>query len=321
MSTDAAFRLVGWIRFQHGNNDVGISILSNGTNAVFVPETDKKLSIIDFHQFYNEQGYRIDRDLPPAWQQKAYQKGDRVPVPFRINGTTHIIDSGSEADFLSVYGLHLPNEVIEDIAKILRSAEEDEYHPVQMTRPETTRFYRGVGIGTFDHRRDARIDGFIARNPTVERSPHLIVQHIMGRTNSPFISLVRSYAVAEDYARDSSRVFPSRENPGYVYEIDLHDSSEVTLVEPIQEIVFGFSPLTMPFHTGGMDLLKAVVDPVNYATILNAPERHVPGATVAPRPPQVPYELAALIRVLRDTEVLAVGMIPAKFVLSRYQVY
>jgi hypothetical protein len=114
--------------------------------------------------------------------------------------------------------------------------------------------YKGIGVGTYQHALEARVYGFVARYPALMASVSAMVEHItLGNTASPFISLVRSYAVAEEYAINSSRIVPSATTPAYVYEIVLTDPLPPTLIiiDPLIELASVLSSADVPYHSGG----------------------------------------------------------------------
>ncbi|SUS07829.1 hypothetical protein DF3PA_160005 [Candidatus Defluviicoccus seviourii] len=62
-------------------------------------------------------------------------------------------------------------------------------------------FYRGAGVGTCWHQRDARRDGFVARRPGQTASKDQLIKHIArGTVDTPYVSLTRSYGIALTYA-------------------------------------------------------------------------------------------------------------------------
>jgi len=101
-------------------------------------------------------------------------------------------------------------------------------------------FYRGAGIGTYWHRRNAQIEGFLAHRPAESHSTYLLLRHVQNGPNvGPYISLTRSYEVAEAYAI-MGRQIPTGAEPAFVYEIvcDVNDrdSRAVELVDPVIEL-------------------------------------------------------------------------------------
>ncbi len=88
-----------------------------------------------------------------------------------------------------------------------------------------THFYKGVGVGTFLHPHDLRISGITPAKPTANFDLAAVTQHVSrGVIMSPCISVTRSYAVAEDYARNAATSPPTRVAPAYVYVIDVPDA-------------------------------------------------------------------------------------------------
>jgi hypothetical protein len=59
------YRLTGWLRLVPGDC-VGIAVFTDGSNMQFLPETDDRLRILEFNAFFNEEGYAIERRLPPG---------------------------------------------------------------------------------------------------------------------------------------------------------------------------------------------------------------------------------------------------------------
>lgn len=186
-------------------------------------------------------------------------------------------------------------------------------------------FYRGAGVGTFWHQRDARISGFQAWNPGAAPSPYSVIRHIVtGTVASPFISLTRSFGVARTYALAGARE-STEECPGYVYEIEIDGSAEfVNLIDPLQRIA-GSLPDPIESHSyhhdGSPDFILGIVSPDRFVDVLRAPYPQPPpeGGTV--RPPKLSAELEAMVRVLRDAEVLAVRSIPAICIRGRFKVW
>jgi hypothetical protein len=180
------------------------------------------------------------------------------------------------------------------------------------------RLYRGVGVGTYWHAIDARVTGFTARNPALPSSVPAMIAHISHASPlTPYISFVRSYAVAETYARDAGRQFPSKETPGYIYAVDISESAEFLLIDPIVPLACNLSSLREPYHTGNQKLLHGILNPVVFGADLVSPI----GGPMTTSRPQISPELEALIYVLRDTEVLAIGNVPAAAVIDRYPVF
>lgn len=91
------------------------------------------------------------------------------------------------------------------------------------------------------------------------------------------------------------------------------------LIDPIVNMV---KDLPDPFdnlsyqHDGEPDFLKGIVDGAIAGYLSVFP----PGSGATPRQPILTEQLEALVRALRDAEILALGNIPASVVRNRYHV-
>jgi hypothetical protein len=189
------------------------------------------------------------------------------------------------------------------------------------------RFYKGVGVGTYLHGIDLQVRGIAPRAPGTPYSVDAVMEHIARATTvSPCISLTRSYGVAEDYARHASRLFPTASSPAFVYEIDISDPppSGVSVIDPVFEVMRPFSsPLGILsyHHDGDMNFLLGVVDPVHMGSYVSSPIRTPPGSVPTPRAANLTIVLEAVVRSLRDSEVIVVGSLPGACVIARYDVF
>lgn len=187
-------------------------------------------------------------------------------------------------------------------------------------------FYRGAGLATYWHARDARIQGFQAWTPSKDPTLLGVMHHIVrGTIVSPYISMTRSYGIAFDYATKNSRSKPTKDKPAFVYEVEIDErDSNVNLIDPVT-VIASFNPAPYEHysyhHDGGRDFLHGVVDPQRFARILNKPYRQPPPHGGTPRPPLLTIELEAMVRALRDAEILAVSYIPRSCVVERYAVW
>ncbi len=187
-------------------------------------------------------------------------------------------------------------------------------------------YFKGVAPGTHLHTMDLRLIGLAPRSPGSTPDTRTLVGHIAhGTTLSSFISLTTSYGVAEQYAL-AGRTAPTASNPGHVYEIELFDPLPrgLTVVDPTCEVSTstGNHWLSVAYHhDGDQEFLLGLVDPSSMASMLVKPARNPPGSGRTPRAPGVPIELEALVRALRDSEVLVTGNIPRSCFVNRYDVY
>jgi hypothetical protein len=109
-----------------------------------------------------------------------------------------------------------------------------------------------------------------------------------------------------------------------VYEIEILDDKTVRYVDPIIEIAHSLpGVLQSPTyrHDGSQAFLLGVVDPVKNLNDLQQPCVFPPGTAGTPRAANLSLELEALVRALRDSEVMINGNVPASLVRNRYSVY
>jgi hypothetical protein len=189
-----------------------------------------------------------------------------------------------------------------------------------------TLFYKGVGCGTYLHGTDLRITGIAPRNPGATFNVSTVMNHIArGTTTSPHISLTKSYGVAEQYARNASRIQPTVSNPAYVYEIDIPDppAGMVQVLDPVFFVAsHNQNPLSSPsyHHDGTQSFLLGVVEPsvtAIWPPILLRPPGMAGGVS---RPPNLSVELETMVFALRDSEVLVVGNLPRAYVVNRFDI-
>jgi hypothetical protein len=128
------YRLTGWLRLVPGDC-VGIAVFTDGSNMQFLPETDDRLRILEFHAFFNEEGYAIERRLPPGADVAAYSVGSGVPIPFAECGVTIIADSeGGSGAFLA--GQDRGHPTVKAVAEIIEKAETGAFEREGFAREE-----------------------------------------------------------------------------------------------------------------------------------------------------------------------------------------
>jgi hypothetical protein len=128
------YRLAGWLRLVP-NDCVGIAVFADGSNMQFLPETDDRLRISGFHPFFNEEGYIIERRLPPGADAAAYSVGSGVPIPFAKDGVTIIADSeGGSSAFLK--GQDRRDPTVKSVAEIIEKAEAGVFEREGLARKE-----------------------------------------------------------------------------------------------------------------------------------------------------------------------------------------
>jgi len=185
-------------------------------------------------------------------------------------------------------------------------------------------FYRGAAPGTYWNSNDARTSGFPPRNSGITASPDRIIQHIYnGLTDSPYVSLTRSYSVALHYALEAGTSQPTKLAPGFVYELEITDASGVQLIDPVKEIAAGAPPplSAVPYQHDGHQTVVLGVASALLAGFLRRPI--IQPGTVSPmaRSATISAHLRGLVAALRDAEILAIGTIPRNCVVNRYDVY
>lgn len=176
--------------------------------------------------------------------------------------------------------------------------------------------YKGAGFGRYYCENDARLLGMEARSPDRPRSGDLLVRHIVdGTEGSPFLSLTKSYSVALSYARIGKRL-ATEHDPAVVYEITV-EPGQLQLIDPVIEIAKKWQEEPGYHHSGSPLTLLGLVDPAHEHWLQYPVPNPPPGG--APRQgPRVPRELTAMVRAIRDAEILVVGSIPKKYITDRF---
>lgn len=189
-------------------------------------------------------------------------------------------------------------------------------------------FYRGAGIGTYWHTHDARLEGFIAHSPGAPRSLGTQIGHIKnGTTTSPYISLTRSYSVALTYAVYCGQEQPDEDKPAFVYEIELTKPlpTGLDIFDPAYDILAkcgAKDPLADHTyqHDGFPDFIAGVIDRTMRERLTKHIAHPPPGIATA-RSASLSESLEAVVRAIRDAELLAVGTIPTNCIICRYEVH
>jgi hypothetical protein len=188
-------------------------------------------------------------------------------------------------------------------------------------------FYKGAGVETYWHERDARVLGFSAAEPALAPTINGLMLHVArGSVRSPYVSLTRSFGVAWDYAVNGGRVAATQDRPGYIYEIELDAPLPpgLTLLDPVVEVAKNTpDPLhPIPYqHEGSKGFLLGVVDPVRMGRYLKQRCIQPPPGGGTPQTPHISQHLETLVRALRDAEVLAIGTIPRAQIRDRINVF
>src|ERR1051326_30419 len=184
-------------------------------------------------------------------------------------------------------------------------------------------FYRGVGLGKFHHSTDPRSTGFSSHRPGLGHSLSTLIEHIKdGATDSPYVSLTRSYSVAWTYAIYTGIDPPTERTPAYVFEVEVNSPCPpgVVVFDPVREIVTSLpGPLSgMAYqHDGFPDFLLGVVDPKTMGHLLSKHVMQPPPGGATRRSAHLSPELETIVRALRDSEILVCGTIPVSCIKRR----
>lgn len=178
-------------------------------------------------------------------------------------------------------------------------------------------------MGTYYYDRDARLEGLVARMPMADATDEQMIGHIArGTTNSPFVSLTRSYGVAKGYAL-ACRKAHTLNKIGFIYVLEIDKRSMIELLDPVKQVgrVLG-NPYAEPsyHHDGAQGFLLGVADPLRHWDEKTRQIDHPPPGEGTPRPANLHKHFETLVRSLRDAEILAVRAIPKKHVVDRVEV-
>lgn len=157
-----------------------------------------------------------------------------------------------------------------------------------------------------------------ARNATA------VINHVLFQlvVYSPYVSLTRSFEVAETYAKYNGKRIPTSADPAFVYQFEIDNSSHVELVDPVKVISDTFGTLfaaNFYQHDGAPDVLLGLVDRPNFGHVLTRPIR-TPGGAIG-RAPNISNDLHTVVRALRDAEVLACDLIPRACILHKLPIF
>jgi hypothetical protein len=159
--------------------------------------------------------------------------------------------------------------------------------------------------------------------PVADATIGQLIGHVArGTTNSPYISLTRSFGVARNYALLCRTPYVYHKK-GFVYVVELDKRSEIELRDPVKEIG---RLLNKPYdepsyhHDGSQNFLLGVSNPVSHGRDLSQPISQPPPGEGTPRPANLHPHFETIVRSLRDAEILALRAVPRKFILDRFEV-
>src|SRR5262249_34512879 len=157
--------------------------------------------------------------------------------------------------------------------------------------------------------------GFTPHSPGALPSNLALMNHIAcASIRSPYISFSRSFGVARTYAFVGPHGAATNARPGYVWEIEVSDDRICRVLDPVVEIARSLPDPYAAFssqHDGNPNLLWGVIDPVTMGHFIDEPRVQPPGGCGTPRAANLSVQLEALVRALRDAEVLMLGNVPA----------
>ena len=124
----------------------------------------------------------------------------------------------------------------------------------------------------------------------------------------------------------AGRMLPSIDSPAYVYEVEIeeNDGLGTRLLDPIVAIA---AELGSPYdarsyhHDGDTSFLLGIADPARQQESLKQNVLFPPPGEGTKRPPLLHIELEALVRALRDSEILAFGAVAASQIRRRTEIH
>lgn len=124
MNRRSQAKLFGAIRLVPDEDTIGIPLFTAGGNAMFVPEMDADFRITRFLDFYNEEGYRLEYELPSGFQGRKFGIGNPTPLPFWFQQSSHVIEGDAEReDVEKLFGSAVNNSpVLADLGNLLHDA-------------------------------------------------------------------------------------------------------------------------------------------------------------------------------------------------------
>lgn len=196
-------------------------------------------------------------------------------------------------------------------------------------------FYRGAGRGTHWHTNDARnsASGFQPIQSGITSTVDRIIRHIArGDTNSPYVSITSSFAIAYFYAMYCGKQRPDRSNHAFVYEIEIRDlvGASFRMIDPVVELSNVVPNLPDPprhHHEGNFQLLHGVIGwhwlyrRHRNQNILLPPNPPNSGRPSTGTSVNVLPELHAAGRALRDAEILIYGGLPSAYIIAKHAVW
>lgn len=133
---------------------------------------------------------------------------------------------------------------------------------------------------------------------------------------SPCLSFTTSYAIAHQYALFGPGGPATQASPGHVYVVDLSQlpaAAVMHFIDPIAEIATNNGGLAH-CHNGGAGLVDEVAKSVTSYSL--AIQRHGKRG-----PPMITPAFQAMVRAMRDAEILIYGSVQLNAVVDRDDIY
>ena len=186
--------------------------------------------------------------------------------------------------------------------------------------------FKGAAPGSYWQVNDARLTGFTTGH-NYPQGPAEIVRHISTQNspNSAYLSFSASFAIAYGFACMGGVAGPpTQANPGYVYEVDLVGQAPIDPIASVSgNVPFPQIAMALPLpyhHNGDRDFALGVAGSALHKPSLSRPPRQA----VTPHFPMNPTcraEFVALLFALRDSEVLALGPVPATCIRRVFHIF
>lgn len=126
MSRRTVGRFIGAIRLVPKVDTIGIPIFAAiKGNEMFVPEMDGDFRIMRFDEFFNEDGYQINYDVPAEFYNERFSVGAPTPLPFWLDNKCYVIQGDADKqEPAKLFGnaAALSNPVLADLSRLLDEA-------------------------------------------------------------------------------------------------------------------------------------------------------------------------------------------------------
>jgi hypothetical protein len=118
-------RFIGALRLVPAVDSIGVPLFQAVRgNEMFVPEMDGDFRVRQFTEFYNEDNYAIEYDIPRDFLNQRFSVGSPTPIPFWISNKMAVIQGDADKDEpIKQFGPNaLSNQVLADLCRLLDEA-------------------------------------------------------------------------------------------------------------------------------------------------------------------------------------------------------